>query len=151
MHKVVIADTSCLIVLQKLELLTILKNLYTEVLITSAIAEEYSLPLPSWIVIENPLSSVTKAFASSLDLGEASAIALAAEIPDAILILDDLQARRIAAQLSLKYTGTLGVLAKAKKKGLIESIKPILSKLREVNFRISSEVEEDILIQCNEK
>ncbi|HRJ30348.1 MAG TPA: DUF3368 domain-containing protein [Cyclobacteriaceae bacterium] len=151
MHKVVIADTSCLIVLQKLELLIVLKNLYTEVLITSAIAEEYSLPLPHWIEIKNPLSSVTKAFESSLDPGEASAIALAAEIPEAILILDGLQARRVAAQLSLNYTGTLGVLAKAKKKGLIESIKPILSKLRELNFRISSEVEEDILIHCNEK
>ncbi|MBL7845628.1 MAG: DUF3368 domain-containing protein [Cyclobacteriaceae bacterium] len=151
MHKVVIADTSCLIVLQKLELLVILKNLYTEVLITSAIAEEYSSPLPSWIIIKNPLNRVEKVFESSLDPGEASAIALAAEIPDAILILDDLQARKIAAQLSLSYTGTLGVLAKAKKKGFIPSIKPILSKLREVNFRISTEVEEDILIQCNEK
>ncbi len=151
MHKVVIADTSCLILLQKLELLIILKKLYAEVFITSAIAEEYSLPLPSWIVIKNPLSVTTKGIELNLGAGEASALALVLEIPNAILVLDDLRARKIAAQLSIQFTGTLGVLAKAKSERLIDSIKPFLERLRETNFRISAEVEEEILIQCNEK
>lgn len=151
MHKVVIADTSCLIVLQKIELLTILKNLYNEVLIISAIAKEYSQSLPPRIEIKDPsVSARTKSILSAVDAGGASAIMLALETPQSILILDVLSARKIASQLSLNFTGTLGILTKAKLAGLIETVKPVLGKLKEINFRISDEVEKSVLKACNE-
>jgi len=45
-----------------------------------------------------------------LDKGEASAIALALEIQDSTLILDDFKARKVAEKLGLKITGTLGLM-----------------------------------------
>lgn len=151
MHKVVIADTSCLIVLQKIELLFILKELYSGVVTTSSIASEYGESLPPWIEIINPSGKFkTELPLTTLGAGEASAIALALENPQYIPILDDLLARRIAMDLSLSVTGTLGILAKAKRKGLIAAIKPVLLKLKEIKFRMSEEVEESILKECNE-
>ncbi|MBK6536412.1 MAG: hypothetical protein IPG09_01110 [Ignavibacteria bacterium] len=51
-----------------------------------------------------------------LGKGEASAIALAVEIKDCTVILDDLKARNIAEKLKLDITGTIGVIIKAKNK-----------------------------------
>ena len=76
-----------------------------------------------------------------VDKGEASAIALALEIPGSTVILDDYKARKIAEQLNLNITGTLGVIVKAKLLGLIPSIKPFLSKIKKTNFRLSKEIE----------
>ena len=47
-----------------------------------------------------------------LDKGESSAIALAFETPDCTIILDDYKARKIADQLGLHITGTIGVIVK---------------------------------------
>ncbi|HEX5150997.1 MAG TPA: DUF3368 domain-containing protein [Parafilimonas sp.] len=76
-----------------------------------------------------------------LDKGESSAIALAIEIADSTIILDDYKARKIANQLHLNFTGTLGVIIKAKLKGIIPSIKPLLEKIRQTDFRINDEPE----------
>lgn len=52
---------------------------------------------------------------ATLDPGEASAIALGSEL-QGLLIVDDLKARKMASELQLDYTGTLGVLVEAKQK-----------------------------------
>ncbi|MFI5149883.1 MAG: DUF3368 domain-containing protein [Bacteroidia bacterium] len=64
------------------------------------------------------------------------------------MILDDYKARKIAEKLGLSITGTLGVIVKAKKNGIIESVKPILIELKGTNFRISSELEAAILFEA---
>lgn len=76
-----------------------------------------------------------------IDKGESSAIALALETPNCTIILDDYKARKIAEQLGLHFTGTIGVIVKAKLNGVIPSIKPLLSKIRSTDFRLSSELE----------
>lgn len=85
-----------------------------------------------------------------VDAGEASAIALALEMADSILILDDWKGRKVAERLGLSVTGTFGVIIKAKNSGIIPSIKPILDKMRETNFRISEELEQSALLEANE-
>jgi Predicted nucleic acid-binding protein, contains PIN domain len=65
-------------------------------------------------------------------------------------LLDDLKARKLAAKLNLKFTGTLGVIHKAKQLGLIAKIKPIIEKLLNTNFRISTEVVNELLRINNE-
>ncbi len=82
--------------------------------------------------------------------GEASAIALALYTDDAIVILDDWKARKIAERLRVQVTGTIGVLIKAKHSGIIPSIKPVLLKIRETIFRISDELEQIALKEANE-
>ena len=85
-----------------------------------------------------------------VDKGEASAIALAIEYSDVLLLLDDLKARKLATKLNLKYTGTLGIITKAKNKGLIEKVKPVLDKIQKTDFRISEKILKEILLLNDE-
>jgi predicted nucleic acid-binding protein len=48
---------------------------------------------------------------------------------------------KIAENLGIDITGTIGVIVKAKLKGIIPSIKPFLEKIRTTDFRISPDIE----------
>jgi len=151
MPKTVIADTSCFIVLEKINELSLLNKIYREVITTPEIATEFNKPLPDWIsIIETKNKLVQRELEAKIDVGEASAIALGLEIPNCSIILDDLKARKLAASLKLDFTGTLGVIVKAKQLNLIDSVKPIIRKLREAGLRFSEEIEKDILNQAKE-
>jgi len=54
------------------------------------------------------------------------------ELGDVFLILDDRKARQLALQLNLKVIGTVGMLLRAKGKGIITEIKPLLAALNQV-------------------
>jgi predicted nucleic acid-binding protein len=125
----VIADTSCLIALSKIEAIELLNELYEEVFITEEIALEFGENLPEWITIENVKNKKYQQLLElHLDIGEASAIALALEKIDVLLILDDLKGRKEAEKLGFRITGTLGILFKAKKQGLIVELKTYVEK-----------------------
>lgn len=149
--KIIISDTSCLIGLERLGKLELLHDLYGEVFITPVVEREYRQPLPDW-VITVPVRNLEKQheFALIVDEGEASAIALAFEIRNCTLILDDGKGRRLAAKLGLTVQGTLGVGLEAKKVGLLESVSSFIRQLRQVGFRISPELEQDTLRQADE-
>lgn len=59
------------------------------------------------------------------------------ETPDCLLILDDLRARKVATSLGLAFTGTLGVVAAAKRQGIIAAARPVFEQLRATDFRLS--------------
>lgn len=82
---------------------------------------------------------------TQVDRGEASALALASEFEDVLLLLDDLKARKLAKKLMFKTTGTLGIIHKAKQMSIIPKVKPLIDKLLLTNFRISKEVVNEIL------
>ena len=65
-------------------------------------------------------------------------------------ILDDYKARKMADNLGLHYTGTIGIIVKAKLKGIIPSIKPLLEKIKHTNFRLSVDLELLALKEANE-
>jgi predicted nucleic acid-binding protein len=140
-ENLVIADTSCLILLNKIDELNILKDNYNKVYITPEIANEFNLEIPEWIeIIEVRNRTLQLLFQNSLDLGESTALSLAFEIPDSIVILDDLKARKVARNLGLKITGTIGVIVNAKLKGTIPSVKEILDKIIKTDFRINAKI-----------
>jgi predicted nucleic acid-binding protein len=85
-----------------------------------------------------------------LDKGEATAIALAAEYENSLLIIDEEKGRKAVKDLGLSITGSLGVLVAAKKEGHIETVKPLIDKIQKTNFRISEELIERVLDQVNE-
>jgi predicted nucleic acid-binding protein len=145
----IIADTSCLISLSRIDCLHILKDLYSEIYITSEIEIEFGEKLPEWILIRK-VTDKKKILSIILDEGEASAIALAYEFEKTLLILDDLKGRREALRLGFQITGTLGVLSKARSKGIIPFLRPYLDKLIAADFRISPEVLEELLIKSGE-
>lgn len=90
-------------------------------------------------------------YSEKVDKGEASAIALAFELPNPMLILDDLKGRKLAAQLNLKFTGTLGVLILAKQQGNIKELKPYFDKILASDFRISYALLQNILLELGEE
>ncbi|OQX73256.1 MAG: hypothetical protein B6D64_14075 [Bacteroidetes bacterium 4484_276] len=60
------------------------------------------------------------------------------------------QCLKLAKKLNLKFTGTLGVINKAKQLGVIERIKPIIDKLLSTDFRISANIINELLRMNNE-
>lgn len=151
MRRTIISDTSCLVILDKVGETEILRALYGEMIITSTIAQEFGKPLPDWIRIKDAANkSYQNLLQISVDRGEASAIALAVEMSNCLLILDDYKARRLASSLELKFTGTFGVLLEAKLSGHLPSIRPILDKIKRTDFRLSLELERKILDRASE-
>ena len=120
MHRTIISDTSCLILLDKIGELSILNKLFGNITTTSEVAEEFGQPLPPWFEIKEPSDKNYQAIIeASVDKGEASAIALAIELDDCLLIIDDLKGRKFAHQLGLTIIGTIGVILDAKLAGII--------------------------------
>jgi predicted nucleic acid-binding protein len=64
-----------------------------------------------------------------LDPGEVAALALALERDIRDVLIDEKAARTAAVALGLRVSGLLGVLIEAKRRGLIESIGPLLHAL----------------------
>ena len=151
MHKIIISDTSCFIILSNIGELEILHKVYGSILTTEDIAIEFGEPLPNWVNVVNVSDKYRQQILEmQIDKGESSAIALALETPDSTIILDDYKARKIAAQLGINYTGTIGVIIKAKLNGVIPSIKPILEKIKQTNFHLTVEIEMKALKEAKE-
>jgi len=151
MHKIVISDTSTLILFNKIEAFEILHKVYGELLTTPEIAKEFGDILPEWITIKSASDKKYQDFLyTQLDYGEASAIALATEYDDVLLLLDDLKARKLATKLNFKITGTLGIIHKAKQMAIIDKVKPLIDKLLMTDFRIAENIIDEILRLNNE-
>jgi predicted nucleic acid-binding protein len=52
MHSIVISDTSCLIILNKIGQLEILQKVYYNVITTPEVAIEFLEKLPDWVIIK---------------------------------------------------------------------------------------------------
>ena len=152
MPKVVIADTSCFIILSNINRLDILQLVYGEIITTSTILDEFGTALPDWVKIISPTDLQKQVILElQVDKGEASAIALALELDNSTIVLDDLEARVLAKKLGITVTGTLGILAKAKLNGFISSVKPLLEKIKQTNFRITAALEASVLKEAGEQ
>ena len=142
MPKIIISDTSCFIVLTNIGELDLLQKVYGQIITTIDIATEFGESLPEWVEIQNVSDKYRQQLLEmQIDKGESSAIALALETPDCTVILDDIKARKIAEQLGINITGTIGVIVKAKMRGIIPSIKPLLEKIKQTDFRLSHAIE----------
>ena len=144
--KAIISDTSCLIALTNISRLETLRQLYNEIIITPEVASEYKLPLPKWIIkqpVENR-SLLTEIQKNGLDIGESSAIALAMETKNSVLILDEDRARNYALKKGLTIIGTITIIGNACDKGYIDSYEETCEALRKVNFRFTKKIQDDV-------
>ena len=94
--------------------------------------------------------SEKKMYKAKLHDGEVEVMILAQEQKADLVILDDNAAKKTAKYLGLPVTGTLGVLIKAKRMGIIESVKPLITELRKYGFYVSGTVERMVLEQAGE-
>jgi predicted nucleic acid-binding protein len=151
MPKAIISDTSCFIILTNIGELALLYKVYGQILTTPEIAAEFGESLPAWVEIVEVKDKYKQTILElQIDRGESSAIALALETPDSTVILDDYKARKIAERLGITLTGTIGVIIKAKLNGTIPSVKPLLEKIKQTDFRLSPEIEAQALKEANE-
>ncbi len=151
MPKIVISDTSTLILFHKIDEFNLLQKVYLELITTPQIAEEFGEKLPDWIKIQSVSDKKYQNFLETqVDYGEASALALATEFDDVLLLLDDLKARKLATLLNFKITGALGVIQKAKQMAIIDKVKPLIDKLLLTDFRIADNIIEEFLNLNNE-
>jgi predicted nucleic acid-binding protein len=82
--------------------------------------------------------------------GEAEAIALAQTTANSTILLDDAHARKIAKRLNIKQIGTIGLLLRAKRRGLIKRIKQHIDALVENGIHIRKDLVVAILKEAGE-
>lgn len=159
----IVSNSSPLINLSAIGEFNLLKDLYGEIFIPTAVWDEViikgkgrpgaeEVKNAKWVKKELVANmSFVEVLTLNLDKGEAEAIALAKEKDAEILLIDDKLARKIAHHLGLNYIGLLGVLREAKSKGIIKNIKGYMDLLRTAaGFWISEDVYKNILKLENE-
>ena len=156
-----VADASPLILLAKIDRLSLLHELYGQVLIPPAVVRELRAKQDQTSpVLERFITTATvrapgnvrllQDLSGRLGAGESEAIALAAERPDALLVMDDAEGRRAAHELGLRVTGLLGVLVEAKGKGLLPAVGPVIDELVASDFWISDVMQRVVLRSVGE-
>jgi predicted nucleic acid-binding protein len=151
----VVSNSSPLIAFAAIELLRLFPAIFEAVLIPPAVAQEIapSIPtLPPWLRIERLKASLPEAvLRRAFGDGEREALALALEIKAERILVDDRPARRLAQELSLRVTGTAGILLVAKRHALIPAVRPYLDQLIQTSFFIGPDLYDDLLRRAGER
>lgn len=157
----IVADSSPLIALALIEQLELLHQLYLQVFVPPAVWDEVTVQgigLPgaqavsqaSWLMLQIPEPVILEPLLILVDRGEAEAIALAQAIPNSTVLLDDAQARRVAERLAVPRIGTLGILRRAKKRGLVTALSPLIAQLQGSGIYIRPSLVDAILRDIGE-
>ena len=152
----VISNSSPLQYLYQADVLDLLPALFGQICVPEAVVAELeegrrrSVSLPtleelSWLHVRPVRDRTLLPLVTHLGDGEKEVLALGLELPDALLLLDDRQARRHAGALDLKISGTLGVLLLAKERGTIDAVRPILDRLQMLRFRLDAGTRQSVL------
>lgn len=158
----VICNTSPIQYLHQLHLLHILPALAKHVIVPPAVVDELmegkalgihlpDLTVLSWVEIRRPVSELAVSLITDLGPGETEVLMLGIELQDAVVVLDDTLARRVAETLDLRVTGTLGLLLDAKRAGLIPMVSPMLDQLQALRFRLALHTRNAVLKLAEEQ
>jgi hypothetical protein len=156
-----VCNTGPLIALAEIGQFLLLRALYGEITIPPAVRAEARDPTVSaaldaalaagWLKIIAPRDPLAvQILRRELDPGESEALIVAKENGAELVIVDDLDARRMAQALGLTFVGTLGVLLTAKLNNHIPTVKPLMERLRLSDFRMSTELYAYILTRAGE-
>lgn len=139
---IVASNSSPIINLAAIGHLYLLKELYEGIIIPEVVYHEIvikgagqpgctDVDQSNWIKTQKISDfDLLKSLKTDLDEGEAESIALAIEKKAHLLLMDERIGRAVARKLDIDVIGLLGILILAKKKHLIEYIKPLLNDLR---------------------
>ena len=158
---VVICNTSSIQYLYQADVLELLPALAGQVYIPEAVVAELeegrrrNVLLPalkdlSWPIVRPVRDRTLLPLVTHLGDGEKEVLALGLETPEALLLLDDRDARRYARTLGLEISGTLGLLLQAKERGILDAVGPVLDRLQSLRFRLNVRTREMVLKRANE-
>jgi uncharacterized protein len=156
--KIVIADTGALISMIHLGQINLIEKIFGEFFIAKAVWTElnaYDNPDFDRTVLLNLESKVKQINSKNhllmvMDYGESESVILYEELHADYLLIDDNKARVIAESLNVNCIGTLGLLIKAKQKGLIDELKPLFEKLIRTGRYFSRKLLNDLLNNLDE-
>jgi uncharacterized protein len=148
---VIVSDTSPIRALHHLGQVAWLNQLFGDVLVPPAVANELANPAPryasidvnayAFLLVRAPSTSPRLAeLLAELDVGEAEALALAEEVNAQAVLIDEADGRRVAQRMGLPVLGTVGILIKCKAASLCPAIAPLLDRLEhELGFYLSAD------------
>lgn len=160
--KGIVVNTSPWIALSVCGQISLLERFYKNVYIPMSVRDEImaggkqgvginEFKVLPWIKIEK-VSDIEKIkLLYELEKGEAEVIILAKEKKVNEVLIDEKVARMQAKILGLNVIGSLGLLLKAKKKGLLSSIKPSIDKILENGIWIKEDIVNGILKDAGEE
>ncbi|HEX2224340.1 MAG TPA: DUF3368 domain-containing protein [Thermoanaerobaculia bacterium] len=161
MSRVWVVNASPLILLGKIGHIDLLSRLSDELVVPEAVAREVGAK-PEGERAVSEVGSLSRArFAAdiltppeiavwNLGIGESQVLAIAAASPGSRAVLDDMEGRRCAQSLGLPVIGTLGVVLRAKRQGVIEKARPVIEELRGVGLYVSDPLIEQTLAHVGE-
>ena len=154
--KLIISDTTALIILSKTNNLQLLTNFIDVVYVPNAVMKEIEFKDDSVkSVIQKSKFIQVKSLSReipddilnpNLDRGEIEAISLALET-DLSLIIDEKSGRKFAKEKGVRIIGLLGILQANLSREYISytDLLYILDEFKSVNFRLSKKLEKDFL------
>lgn len=151
-----VSNTSPILYLFRVDGLQWLDRLFDRIWVPVAVDEELRAGLAQghhaprladypFLQLTEPSSVPSDWLVRDLGTGEIAAMALALEKPSAIVLLDDLLARRIAQASGLQVWGTLRVVLTVKERGWIPAVRPVIDQLQEAGLWVSEEVKRRVL------
>jgi predicted nucleic acid-binding protein len=155
---IVVSNTSPITNLAAIGQLDLLRQLFGRVVVPGAVVQELNaggiawpgsveLVQADWIRAEDVAKGhLVDALRLDLDHGEAAAIVLALQTGATLVLLDEQTGRAAARYLGLEVMGVVGILLRAKQRGYIPRVKPLLDMLRhQAGFFLSAQVYEHAL------
>ncbi len=135
----VVINTGPIISLGRARLLDLIGKLSVQFVTPVEVAEEiaagaeagHPVELPEWVSVESLRVPVTAVALHALDRGEAAVIQLALERGIRTVCIDEWRGRRAAHASGLAVTGSLGLLGRAKREGLVSAVRPLVKRLEE--------------------
>lgn len=158
----VVANTGPRIGLSFIGRIDLLRSLYSQIHIPSAVvrelvegrplaAEASTVPNEPWVVTVEVAPPPDPLLLEDLGRGESEAIALAHRLGASLLLLDDRRARRVAeVAYRLRVKGAAWVLATARRDGLVTAVRPLLLEMRQKGYDLSERLIERTCLECGE-
>lgn len=160
---IVVADTTPLLYLSRIDRLDIVRAVHREILVPETVWEELVVARPAepgveavrsspWIRVNDDVerAGIDPALAALLDAGEAAAITLAEVLRADTLLIDERKGRAVARARGLRIQGTLGLLVEARRAGVIGSLRAALDDLASAGFRVNARLVVEALRQVGE-
>jgi|SRR5690242_10771185 predicted nucleic acid-binding protein len=101
--------------------------------------------LPAWLEVRTVDETPLVTFPVTLHRGERQAILLAEALQADVLLIDEQIGRTIALSRNIPLSGTLGVLERADKVGLVKDFPQVLQRLKSGGFFITNVLEQQLL------
>lgn len=159
---ILVADSSSLIVLERIGQLNLLGKLADSTHIPEAVYQEvagHGARRPETAALLSAANIVraqvrdrarVERLRNYLGWGESEAIVLAGEIDSDFLLLDDARARRIAESEGCRVVGLLGLLIRAKELAIVDYVKPVLDEMVGAGFFIHDDLYRLVLRRAGE-